>query len=276
MQRNKQTARTVLKALQPSSFVSTNTHSSVVSPISVVLQSNKFEEVEIKVYKTSDKLGDAARLHESHKKHMESLNLGCIKSIDDEWITSNNCYFIIAQLSTTKEIIAGARLQIKTSNNTLPMEKALTSMGKHINANIIENYVTAEICGLWSSKKAILMGIPSTLLGNAAVAAAYLLKLKTVFVFCSPKSVSISKQCGFEQDCSLCNESTLAYPTAQIISTILSLKNLQSLPAKEMEEKENILSLINNPFQKKTFDRKGSKTVVNINLENIFHNSIAA
>lgn len=228
------------------------------------------EIITISAYKALNNYNTANRLHKSHIRIMEQVGLNTVTSLDSGWLFEENAYFIVAELQSTKEIIAGARIQIKSPNNILPIEEALNSIGQNFNAHFSQQR-TAEFCGLWISKKFAVLGLSCIHIANAIVSLSYALKIECLVGICAKSTADISKRCGFNNDISFGDN--LVYPRPDLPAYIITIKNLQNLQETIFEQKDSIIELMQNPILSKMICTPERETEVNYNL-NIFSNSV--
>ncbi len=228
------------------------------------------EIVNICAYKATENNYKANRLHNSHVKIMDRVGLSKVTSLDNSWIDDPEAYFITAELASTNEIIAGARVQLK-NNNILPIEEALSSIGKNF-SSFYSGSGIAEFCGLWISKKFASLGFSCVYIANATIALSVNLNATSLVGICAKRTADIALSCGFDYDYSFGND--LMYPFPDLPAYVIAIKNLKYLPLKLFEQRSQTIELINSPVLSKSVKYNDREVEVNYDLS-LYYNEKA-
>ena len=130
---------------------------------------------------------------------MKVYGISQITSAKIDWILNPNVYVIIVESLETDEVLAGARIQIADGEHTLPIEDAVGHKDENIFSLVtaLRGEGTAELCGLWNSRKIAGYGVGSIFLGRVCVALADQLNIKTLLALCAPATKQNCYRTGF-------------------------------------------------------------------------------
>jgi len=209
----------------------------------------------IKAFRAIDDLEACKKFAEGHSNVLRDYGVTKVTSANEDWFNNPAVYAIIVESEDGSEVYGGARIHLTGGTQPLPVEDAIGEMDNKIYdlVNSIPKGKTGELCGLWNAKAIAGSGI-SVLLTKACVAKAGVvianqLKLEKLFVLCSPFTVKMVQDVGFEIEESLGNKGTFIYPKEDLIATLLSLNDTELLNAAEPFSREKIFSLRTNPVQ---------------------------
>lgn len=148
--------------------------------------------------------------------------------------------YVILYFDKDIKALGGIRVEVKTLNNRMPIEKAEINY-RHILLNKIKKYsdqneIVAEICGLWVCEEAKGLGL-GTQLAFEATQLGVKLKIDILVSMLPVHTLNYFLKLGFIED----NEiPKLAYPDDRYLSTIVWLYILNSKKSKEIEEQKKI------------------------------------
>lgn len=206
--------------------------------------------IRIRAFRAANEPETCEKFIAGHRSILE-MYYGIIKVTSDNnnWINDPFCIVIVAEDSETFRVLGGARLQIATGFDILPIEAALSKYDKKIHQLISDSNIaglTSEVCGLWNSKEIAGMGIGSHILVRVCIAIAPFVNVKSIFALCAPATVRISTQKGFAIVKDIGNNGTFFYPKDNFIATAMKLHDANDLTKLEENEKTIIYSLRNN------------------------------
>lgn len=200
--------------------------------------------IRVRAFKAPDDPAVCEKFIVGHRKILE-IYYGIIKITSDtnDWVNDPHCIVIVAEDTETHTIYGGARLQVASNDYTLPIESALMKYDATIRTvirNEFENGGTSEVCGLWNSKEVAGMGIGSHILSIIAVAVAYQIDIKSIFVLCAPSTVRMSRSMGTRTVTTLGNNGTFYYPKDNFIATVMRLDDIHDLQYADPKVAEKI------------------------------------
>lgn len=216
--------------------------------------------IKIRVFTAPDDQNASEKFIIGHKKLLEIYGITQITSNKQDWVEDANTTVIIVEDSLNGKVYGGARLQISTEQQFLPIETALSKYDKKIHDYIRidrENGGTCELCGLWNSREVAGMGIGSHVLSRVGATIAAQLPVKSIFVLCAPSTVRMGKRVGAVVETELGNNGLFYYPKDDLVATAMRLRNIYDLSHAIETEAALIMALRENPYQK--LKEKGPK-----------------
>lgn len=224
--------------------------------------------VEVKVFRADLEPKETRKYIEGHHNVLKAYGVTQVTSANLSWLDEPFTYIILVESRETGEVLGGGRLQIAGGKTQLPIETAIDDMDANIFNMVQEESKTGtgEYCGLWNSKKIAGYGIGSIVLVRVGVAVMGQLNLGSVFAFCSPATVPISKRVGYSVIQSLGKEGTFYYPKDDLLATALILKDPNKLEFARPKEREIIFNLRDNPEQKSLHCGRRGEMEIEYNL----------
>ena len=213
--------------------------------------------IRIKAFRAVDDIDSCEIFAQGHTKVLEDHGIKPVASSNSEWFFNPTVYGILILSSTSDEVYGGARLHIAGGAQPLPIETAIGKLDNKI-YDLVKGYAdkgTGEFCGLWNDKKAAGKGY-NILLGRASIARASvviagMLDIRSLFALAASYTLRPALNVGFEVETSLGDKGTFSYPKPDLRAVVAVLRNLTTLSAATLKEKESILELIANPRQQK-------------------------
>ncbi|MFN3951579.1 MAG: hypothetical protein ACK4KT_04135 [Thermaurantimonas sp.] len=227
----------------------------------------------IRAFRSIDDRMSCLKYVEGHERVLEEYGVPKVSSAKAQWIDNPDVYPIIAASPDGSTVFGGARIQIRNSEQVLPVEDALKDIeprfGEYIQREIDSGRKVGELCGLWNSKAIAGRGV-SWLLTKACVAKAGVtlaqrLRIDTLLVFCSPFTVQMVRNVGFVIETSLGSEGRFEYPKPDMLATLLVCSDLDTLKAADESDRMDVFSLRENPRQIR--QEKGPKGILNIEYQ---------
>jgi len=185
---------------------------------------------------------------EGHTNVLRDINVEKVSSENTDWYSSTYSIVIVVRSETTKQLVAGTRLDISGGDIMLPIEKAIGDLDSKI-YDMVKSLAPdglGEICGLWTSKAVSGRGLASILI-RSCIAIAPQLHLKSLFGLCSYGSINMLRKSGGVLEESLGNKGTFLYPTEEFIATVLRVPDVNTLENAEKDARRKILELRENP-----------------------------
>tara|TARA_R110002111_G_scaffold17408_1_gene43636 strand:- start:142 stop:699 length:558 start_codon:yes stop_codon:yes gene_type:complete len=169
-------------------------------------------------------------------------------------------------------IFGGARIHLKNESYKLPLERAIENADPRINTLVVsrDEYRTGELCGLWNIKSMSGSGL-SAILIRVGVAKAGLfayneLNLKYLYTLSSPWTIKMVQDIGFEIETSIGKNGGFDYPTPEFKAYVLKLEDTSTLKKAKENERADILSLRQNPVQRRIESGPKGKIEIEYNL----------
>lgn len=226
--------------------------------------------VRLRAFKAIDDKESCLRFLKGHEKVLTSIGVEKVTSSNMEWIENPAAYVIVVEVEGEEEVLGGARVHAHGGTQELPIVEATGYLDDNINPMVEkehDNGGTGEICGLWNSRKVAGMGFGSLFLTRAAVAISCDIGLSSLFALCAPYTVKTAEYFGYKKIDSLGNNGTFYYPKLDLVATAMLLPDTKSLECAELNEKERIFSLRNNPIQTVVEDNRKRQVEIGYDLE---------
>lgn len=173
-----------------------------------------------------------------------------ITTNNDEWTKCQFVHAIIAISERDNTVVGGIRVHINEGDSILPISQALKQIEPNLDGWLQIGNIgkTAEICGLWNSKKVFGKGL-SFFLTRAAVAHARYLKMDRVVGLAAPYTREMSESVGFRIVKELGESGTYHYPNDRHLASIMEISPLENMTTSSEENRKRILSLNKFPIQ---------------------------
>ncbi len=230
-----------------------------------------FKEIKIRIYKATDNQVACERFAKGHANVLKSYGIKKVTSANTNWFFDPLVYLIIVESHSGEQTYGGARLHLKNKDFQLPIENAIGKLDSRIFSLIKgkDGHTTGELCGLWNAKTMSSSGLSAILIrsgvAKAGMKIAKKLNLKTLFTLSAPWTIGMVKEMGFIVEESIGLNGTFEYPRPDLIATVLTLKDLESLHHANSSERNVIFNLRENPIQKK--NEKGPKGIFEIEYD---------
>lgn len=217
--------------------------------------------IKIRAFRAVDDTESCQKFVEGHMRVLKNFGITMITSANVEWFTDPDTYVIVAESMDDGRVLGGARVQVANGNIPLPIEKAVTELDDSIH-DVVKSYIpdgVAELCGLWNSREIAGMGIGSVFLTRTAVSMAPQIGIKSMFALCAAYTVQMAQNAGFQIATFLGNNGTFYYPKDDLIASAMLLHDINDLSFASEAERNEIISLRENPVQIKTEEgRRGA------------------
>ncbi|UKJ08999.1 hypothetical protein [Solitalea lacus] len=229
----------------------------------------------IRVFRAIDDPDACQKYIEGHRRILEIHGVVKITSYKHDWVDDPHTMVILVEEQESGRVMGGARLQLRRSGQSLPIELALSKYDPKILEMVHQaelNGGTCELCGLWNSMEVAGMGIGSYILSRIGAAISTQLPIASIFVLCSPVTVRMGRRVGAVVERQLGNNGLFYYPKDDLIATAMLLSDCDTLHHADPKERELIFDLRKTPFQLRTeigpkgqFDLEYNVLIKNLN-----------
>ncbi|HET7818468.1 MAG TPA: hypothetical protein VFL70_04120 [Bacteroidia bacterium] len=227
--------------------------------------------VRIRAFRAINDTLSCEKFAEGHRQVLISYGINQVTSSKLDWLSNPEVYVILVESLIDGEILGGTRIHVANHTHPLPMEEALGKMDEKV-YTLVKQYSsrgTGELCGLWTTRETSGKGISILLteagVAEAGIALAQQLKLNSIFVLCAPWTVAMAKNAGFIIEDSVGDKGTFPYPKPDLLATLLTIHDIETLEAATPDERERIYDLRNNPKQIKI--ENGPKGILEIEYD---------
>ena len=163
----------------------------------------------------------------------------------------NPATYALAVYDERGEMVSGIRIPNSTHESyPLPMEMALKDLDAKI-VDVVKSEaprVTGEICGLWTDRSIRSKGF-GLIMCRTATALAYRFGAASLFGLVSPHTHDMFLSFGYVPVPEVGRDGDFLYPTADYISTVMVMPDLESLEHTAPFHKEQMLSIRRAPAQ---------------------------
>lgn len=204
--------------------------------------------IRIRLFKAIDDLESSRSYINGHRKVLEDHGFTHLTTNNEVWHTNPNVICLLAELNDgTNEAVGGIRFELLNNSFELPLEEALIKKDPRVKSftRSYPEYKSAEMCGLWNSKKVAGKKL-SLILGRSALSVAPLLGLENVFIFIAKYTMEYSKRLGFQIIRTIGEDGDFKYPTEHFIANVLVNSDLISLHDAAVNDKNIILEIRRN------------------------------
>jgi hypothetical protein len=203
----------------------------------------------LKSFYSSNDLEASMRFVEGHAAVLGEYGIKNLNTSTPSWVGDSKV-IVVTVTNQENELVGGLRVHIFDGSNTVPLIDALQEIEPSIRTILSRNmpHPTAEVCGLWNSKKIFGKGL-SALLCICSVVIARRIKLHDFYCFSAPYTEKMIKTNGLVDLKEVGDEGKFNYPTEEFISKVLYHPSIYTLELAETFNKERIQSLTTNPLQ---------------------------
>lgn len=210
----------------------------------------KSTDYKLRAFRATDDFDSCSRFFEGHTKVLTDYGIVNLNTSQPSWMKDENAYVVLAE-DPFGEAVGGLRVHKYIGQDSIPLIDALADIDEGIVRAFKSSLPlgTAEVCGLWNSRKIFGRGI-SSLLCISSVVLVKELGLKDFYCFSAPYTEKMIKTNGcidFEQ---VGNKGRFNYPTEKFISIVLYNPDVDSLIHADAHNRQRIQSLFLNPIQK--------------------------
>jgi hypothetical protein len=203
---------------------------------------SKTLKIRFRIFRAIEDLESCLRYLEGHRRVLADHGFTHLTTNNEEWFKNPNVYCILAESDDDRsEALGGIRLELLHSGYDLPLVEAL----RKIDDGVIEMlekdppFTTAEMCGLWNSKKVAGRRV-SLLLGRGALAFAAELGIQCIYIFVAKYTLGYAKRLGFKIIRSIGENGNFKYPNEFFIAHVLKNTDLADLSNVNEHDKERI------------------------------------
>jgi hypothetical protein len=232
----------------------------------------KVNTIKIRVYKSTENIQACLRFSEGHGDVLKSYNIKKVTSANTAWYQDPGVYLIMIESQSGNEVYGGARFHLKNKNTLLPVEEAIGEIDTHIFklTGSDSNIKTGEMCGMWNKRDMTGNGL-SILLMRVGIAKCTIFiaekhKIDKVFAFCAPWTVKMCEDIGFTIENSVGNNGEFFYPTPELIASVYSIKDIETLKKATNTDRDGIFDLRKNPVQKRKENGPKGQIIVEYDL----------
>jgi hypothetical protein len=208
--------------------------------------------VVIRAFRATDDLSSCKRFLQGHVDIIAAYGFK-LTSTSESWMYDPNTYVIIVESKDRQRTFGGARLQMRSPGNPLPVEGAIGEEAPEIFGFLEErkNVRLAEICGLWNSVNVAGLGIGSVYSIRTAIALGALVGIDEMIALCSVYTFRVAHKYGFNVLDTIGKDGAIAYPAVNQTSYLTYQSNVGLLPNSSDEERNLIMELRKQPVQVK-------------------------
>lgn len=231
-------------------------------------QRESVSSIRIKAFRASSDMISCLRFQEGHLDVLRSFGFK-VSSTTEDWMMSDDTFVILVESMDSSRVYGGARLEFCNRGRKVPIQSALMDLAPEINDFVRGqiNYSTAELCGLWNSVSVAGMGIGSVYSIRAALAVAGLLKIDNILALCSVHSYRMASVFGFTLLKGVGEEGIVYYEGAKQNAHITFHEDFIKMRNVNIEERDKIMSLINQPIQVVIEERNGTNLNIAYDLQ---------
>ncbi|MGB0806252.1 MAG: hypothetical protein ACPGRC_06135 [Salibacteraceae bacterium] len=176
-----------------------------------------------------------------HKKVLEDIGVK-VTSGRNDWLEDPNVFVMIVEdTANDNEVLGGVRLHKANNFTEMPMVEAIAKVDDRIFKEIakLQEKGTAEICGIWNSRKIMGLGLGAIYLMRSSIALSTQVGLDTMLSFASRATRQRGYDKGFEPFTVVGNLGEFNYPKLDLIATAVVCYDPETLKlAKEIERNE--------------------------------------
>ena len=232
------------------------------------IEKKKEYNFQIDCFIASERSDLCSKFLEGHAQLIKDFGIKKLTSANDQWCKQDSSYVLLVTDTDSGEIIAGARLDVRTPTSLLPLEEAILDFDKTIIPYTEQLMMegVGEICGLWISKRYLGLGLAVILL-RADLSLAIPNHVKTLLFLCSDNTINMLSNMGCIKEKSIGNNGTFYYPKLDLIATLLIIPNITELGRAKETDKIKILNLGNQPNQNCIEETPNCIANINYNLK---------
>lgn len=199
----------------------------------------------IRAFKAPDDQDAGERFAVGHRKVLEDIGVK-VTSGKNDWIDDPNVYVMVVEdTADNNEIVGGVRLHVANRMTVLPMVEAIAKVDARIYEEIdkLRDAGTAEICGIWNSRKIMGLGLGAIYLMRSSIALAPQVGLDTMLSFASRATRQRGYEKGFEPFTVVGNQGEFNYPKLDLIATAVVCYDPMELHLATEKERSEIFKL---------------------------------
>ena len=226
--------------------------------------------IRIRAFRAVDDESACRQYIDEHMQILKIFGITKITTATDDWMYNPNVYVIMADDTDTGEALGGARIQIYDEEHPLPIVTAIEKFDRKVIEQVQEraaNGGTAEICGLWNSRKVAGLGIGTLYLSRAGIAMAAQLPITSMYVLCGEHTIGITMEKGFVIEEGLGKKGTFYYPKEGLIATAAIMNDIENLSDAKEIDRALIMSLRAAPKQSRIEDGPKGELPIKYSLE---------
>lgn len=231
-------------------------------------QRESVSSIRIKAFRASSDMISCLRFQEGHLDVLRSFGFK-ISSTQEDWMLSDDTYVILVESLDSSRVYGGARLEYCNRDRTVPIQTALMDLAPEIDEFIKDrkDFDTVELCGLWNSVSVAGMGIGSVYSIRAALAVAGLLSVQNILALCSVHSFRMASVFGFTLLKEVGDGGIVYYEGAKQNAHITFHGDFIEMRNVNPDERDKIISLIDNPSQVIVEERNGTNLNITYDLQ---------
>jgi hypothetical protein len=203
----------------------------------------------LKAFRAVDDEAASLLFFDGHLAVLTDYGIENLNTARPSWLTDPNVY-VINIYDKAGLVVGGLRIHIYTGTNELPIIDALFPDEPRIkevfDATLPKG--TAEVCGLWSSKRVFGRGL-SPVVCMSSVVIVSLLNFDDFFCFSAPYTEKMIRGNGCIPFEGIGAKGRFNYPTEEFVSVVLYNPSISKLEFADPYIASRIRSLIENPVQ---------------------------
>ena len=203
----------------------------------------------IKAFQAVSDVESSLKFFEGHNSVLIEYGIKNLNTARPDWIDDPNVYVVNAY-DSEGTVVGGLRVHKYVGQRNLPLINALEELDPRI-MTLFESSLpkgTAEVCGLWNSKKIFGQGL-SPILCMCSVAVVTSVGLDDFYCFSAPYTEKMIKTNGCVLVEGLGKDGKFNYPTEEFVSSVLYNPDVHKLEFAEEYNVERINSLRCSPHQ---------------------------
>ena len=206
-------------------------------------------EVRLRAFRAIDEPETCQLFIDGHTHVLTSIGVTKVTSSKNEWTKNPAAFVMIVESMDGKRVYGGARVHVAGGSEPLPIEQATGAMDKGIFDLVwkFAQHGTGELCGLWNSREIAGHGIGCIFLIRTGVAVAHQIGLTSLFALCAPYTIKPVEAVGMQLEGSIGNDGTFYYPKLDLVATTMLLKDVATMNHAEVEDKEAVMRIRENP-----------------------------
>jgi hypothetical protein len=218
-----------------------------------------------KAFRAIDDFEASMKFQEGHTRVLTDVGISSLTSSEPTWISDPDVY-VLNVYDEEQDVVAGLRVHRYNGKVRVPMIDALEDQCPEIEGIFKATLPkgTAEICGLWGSRKVFGKGL-SPYLCICSVVMVEKMGLSNFYCFAAPYTEKMIKSMGCVLVDYIGVDGRFPYPTEKFMSAVLYNPDVHQLLHAEAFNKARMLSLMENPIQ--TFEESAPKGQVVISYD---------
>lgn len=199
----------------------------------------------IRAFQAPDDTDAGERFARGHKQVLEDIGVK-VTSGKNDWLEDPNVFVMIVE-DTSKdfEVLGGVRLHVANKITEMPMVEAIAKVDQRIFSEIdqLRDNGTAEICGIWNSRKIMGLGLGAIYLMRSSIAISTKIGLDTMLSFASRATRQRGYDKGFEPFTAVGDMGEFNYPKLDLIATAVVCYDPDVLSLAKEKERNEIFKL---------------------------------